>query len=207
MQTRDILYILGGYLCGSMLFARLVSQLLYRRDVTDDGPDQNPGTANAFKCGGFFCGVLTLILDLAKGIMPVHFYIRGLDEDDYGIALALVIAAPVLGHVLPVFFKFRGGKGIAVFFGSLLGLFPYIMMPGLILAAVFIFFSVIVVISPHYYRTLVTYVTAGILVLVIGRCPLAVSVGFLCSAVIIIVKMLRSTEQKEELEVKLAWKH
>lgn len=207
MQTRDILYIVCGYLCGSVLFARLVSQLLFSRDVTDDGSDQNPGTANAFKFGGFWCGVLTLVLDLAKGIIPVHMYIRGLDRDDCGLALAFVIAAPVLGHVLPVFFKFRGGKGIAVFFGSLLGLFPYMMMPGLILAAVFIFFSVVVVISPHYYRTLVTYVAASILVALFGNCPFAVSVGFLCASVIIVIRMLRSTEQKEELEVRLAWKH
>lgn len=207
MQTQDILYILCGYLCGSVLFARVFSQMLYHRDVTEDGEDKNPGTSNAFKCGGFLCGVLTLICDLAKGIVPVHMYIRGLSDDDFGLALALVIAAPVVGHVLPVFYRFRGGKGIAVFFGSLLGLFPVFMMPGLILAASFIFFSLVIKISPHYYRTLVAYGAAAVAVFLFSGNPLAVSVGFLISAVTITVRLFRSTEEKEALEVRTAWKH
>lgn len=207
MQTRDILYILCGYLCGSVLFARVFSQMFYRRDVTEDGDDKNPGTSNAFKYGGFLCGVLTLICDLAKGIVPVHMYIRGLSDDDYGLALALVIAAPVVGHVLPVFYRFRGGKGIAAFFGSLLGLFPVFMMPGLILAAAFIFFSLVIKISPHYYRTLVAYGVAAVAVFLFSGSPFAVSVGFLISAVTITVRLFRSTEEKEALEVRIAWKH
>lgn len=205
MIMRDILYILFGYLCGSILFARVFGQVLYERDVTADGDDKNPGTFNAFKCGGFLCGVLTLICDLAKGIIPVFMYIRGLD-DDPGLALTFVIAAPVLGHIFPIFYRFRGGKGIAVSFGTLLGLFP-MMMPVLILAAVFIFFSLVVKISPHYYRTLASFGSASVLILIFADCPLAVTVGFLISSVAVTTKLFRSTEEKESLEVKLAWKH
>ena len=207
MQTRDIIYVLCGYLCGSVLFARIFSQLIYRRDVTEDGDDQNPGTANAFKCGGMVCGILTLIFDLAKGIVPVHMYIRGITDGEYGLALALVIAAPVVGHILPVFYKFKVGKGIAVFFGVLLGLFPIFMMPALILAAAFIFFSLVIKVSPHYYRTMAAYGAALIGILLFARSPLAILVGFLISAVSIIVKLLTSAEEKEEIEVKIAWKH
>ena len=207
METRDILYILCGYLCGSVLFARVFGRLLCHKDVAAESDDQNPGTSNAFKYGGFLCGVLTLVCDLAKGILPVHMYIKGLDDDGYGLAVALVMAAPVIGHILPVFFRFKGGKAIAVFFGVLLGLFPVFMMPGLILAAAFIFFSVVIKISPHYYRTIAAYGAAVLGVFVFGSCPFAVSVGFLLSAVTITVKLLRSTEEKEALEVKAAWKH
>ncbi len=207
METRDILYILCGYLCGSVLFARIVSQLMYNRDVTEEGSDKNPGTSNAFKCGGMLCGILTLLGDLAKGIVPVHMYVRGLDDDFNAAALALVIAAPVIGHVFPIFFKFRGGKGIAVSFGTMLGLIPYYVLPVLILAAAFIFFSVVVKISPHYYRTIAAYGTAVILITFLSGSPLAVSIGFLVSSVTVVFRLLRSTEQKEELEVKLAWKH
>lgn len=206
MQARDILYILCGYLCGSVLFARIFGKILCGKDVAAESEDKNPGTANAFKYGSFLCGVLTLIFDIGKGLLPVHMYIRG-EKDGFGFALAFVIAAPVIGHILPVFFKFHGGKAIAVFFGVLLGLFPIFMMPGLILAASFIFFSVVVKISPHYYRTVAAYGVAVIGVFAFGEAPLAVSVGFLISAVSIVLKLLRSTEEKEALEVKLAWKH
>lgn len=206
-MTRDILYILCGYLCGSVLFARLAGCLIAHRDVTEEGEDKNPGTFNAFKYGGFLCGVIALAGDLAKGIIPVHFYLKGLDREGFGVVLALVMAAPVLGHVFPVFYKFKGGKGIAVFFGTLLGLFPSIMLPGLILAATFIFFSLVIKISPNYYRTIAAYAAAAVLVPLFSGAPLAVSIGFLISSVTITIKLLTSTEQREELEVKAAWKH
>lgn len=207
MQARDILYILCGYLCGSVLFARIFGHLISGKDITAESDDKNPGTSNAFKYGGFLCGVLTLVCDLAKGLIPVHMYIRGEKDGDFGLALAFVIAAPVIGHILPVFFKFKGGKAIAVFFGVLLGLFPVFMMPGLILAATFIFFSVVIRISPHYYRTIAAYGAAVVGVILFGAAPLSVTVGFLISAVSITLKLLRSTEEKEALEVKIAWKH
>ena len=207
MTARDLIYILCGYLSGSILFARIVSELLYRRDVTCDGADQNPGTSNAFKCGGFLCGVLTLLGDLGKGFLPVHLYLAGEDSDDYGLALALVIAAPVIGHILPIFFKFKGGKGIAVSFGTLLGLFPFFFLPGLMLAAAFIFFSLIVVVSPHYYRTIAAYGAASAAIVLFSGCPHAVIVGFIIGAISVTLKLLRSSEEKEALEVRLAWKH
>lgn len=206
-MTRDIMYILCGYLCGSVLFARIAGHFLRRGDVSEKSDDKNPGVFNAFKYGGFMCGIITLAGDLFKGILPVHLYLRGLDEKDYGIALTLVMAAPVLGHILPVFYKFKGGKGVAVFFGVLLGLFPEMMLPGLILAAVFIFFSVVVRISPNYYRTIASYAAAMVLVPLFSDAPRAVIMGFLVSAVAITIKLLTSTEQKEQLEVKAAWKH
>lgn len=207
METRDILYILCGYLSGSVLFARLAGQLFCRSDVTEQGDDKNPGTYNAFKYGGFLCGAVALLGDLAKGILPVHMYIRGFDGENFGLAMSLVMAAPVIGHILPVFYGFKGGKGVAVFFGVLLGLFPSVMLPGLILAAVFIFFSLVVKISPNYYRTVASYAVSAILVPLFSGAPYAISVGFLIAAVSITIKLLHSTEQKDEIEVKAAWKH
>ncbi len=204
-MTRDLIYIVCAYLCGSVLFARVFGQLFYKRDITQDGEDRNPGTYNAFKCGGFFVGTLTLIFDLAKGIIPVFMYVHGLEKEP-DIALAIVIAAPVIGHAFPVFYHFRGGKGIAVSFGVLLGLCPD-MLPALFLAATFIFFSVVVKVSPHYYRTIAAFSAAGVLIFLFSESPLPVSVGFLISAVCVNIRLYRSTEEKQSLEVKLAWKH
>ena len=67
METRDILYILCGYLCGSVLFARVFGRLLGHCDVAAESDDNNPGAANAFKYGGFLCGLLTLVFDINSG--------------------------------------------------------------------------------------------------------------------------------------------
>lgn len=104
-----------------------------------------PGAANAFTYGGFFCGIITLFGDILKGFLPVYCYL--LNAGGMSFNLTLVLAAPVIGHILPVFYHFKGGKGIAVTFGCLLGLFPDIR-PALILAAAFIFFSLIIRIIP-----------------------------------------------------------
>lgn len=205
MATRDLMYIVCGYLCGSLLFARLLGRLFYRSDVTQNGDDKNPGTFNAFKCGGFIMGCLTLLGDLAKGFLPVFMYRRGLDGEP-DLWFAFVLAAPVVGHAFSVFYRFRGGKGIAVSFGTLLGLFPE-LLPVLFLAAAFIFFSVVVIVSPHYYRTIAAFFAALILILVFSGAPLAVTVGFLISSVCVNIKLYSSAEEKQSLEVRLAWKH
>lgn len=204
-MTRDIVYIVLGYFFGDILFARVFGQIFRHCDVTQDGDDRNPGTYNAFKYGGFWVGTLTLICDIAKGIIPVHMYLRGL-EGEPGLALALVMAAPVVGHSFPILYRFSGGKGIAVTFGTLIGLFPH-LLPGLFLAAAFIFFSVVVVISPHCYRTVAAFFAALVLIVLFADAPLSVIVGFLISSVCVNVRIYRSSEEKQCLEVRPAWKH
>lgn len=200
-MTTWILYTIAGYLSGSLLFARYFGQWLQKGDITADCPDHNPGTANAFKNGGFLCGILTLCCDLLKGFLPVYLYLR--QGSTEGITFVLI--APVLGHILPVFHKFRGGKGIAVSFGCLLGLLPEVR-PVLILAGCFIFFSVVFKITPHYHRTLLTYLFAGLgmWLCLPGN---SIALGFAVIALSITVKLLCSPEQKESCKVELLWMH
>lgn len=152
---RTLLYTILGYLSGSLLFAKFFSRLLDGEDVTAESPDKNPGVYNAFLYGGKFCGILTLCCDLLKGFFPVYLYSRAPDLSLFpagngpaipvvsGGGLALVLAAPVLGHIFPLWHRFRGGKGITVTFGVLLGLLPK-AGPVVILACVFLFFSLVV---------------------------------------------------------------
>ena len=147
------------------------------------------------------CGLLTLLGDLCKGFLPVWLFLR---MEEPPPLLPLVLAAPVLGHAFPVFYGFRGGKGIAVSFGCLLGLAPD-LRPALILAAVFILFSVVIIISPHYYRTLATYIAAIPIMFIVIRAG-AVRMGFLLIAETVILKLLGSKEEKEKPEVKIGWK-
>lgn len=196
-------YILLGYLSGSLLWAKFFGRLLAKEDITAASPDGNPGASNAFHYGGFWCGCLTLCFDMLKGFLPVILY-RHSGADLPSLGLALVMAAPVLGHAYSAFHGFRGGKGIAVSFGCLLGFAPD-LRPALILAVVFIVFSLVIKISPHYYRTLATYIVAVPVMFQIIRVG-AVRAGFLLIAGIVILKLLSSKEEKEKLEVKIGWK-
>ena len=150
-------FILFGYFTGSLLFARYFSNLFCGKDVTVDTPDSNPGTYNAYTYGGFWCGALTLVCDLLKGFLPVFLYIRVSGGTPLG--LVLVMSAPALGHIFPIWHKFDGGKGIAVSFGVLLGLAPN-MLPVLTLALTYLLFSLVFKVNPHFYRLILTYSTA-----------------------------------------------
>ena len=122
-EIRPYLLFAGlGYLSGSVLYAQIFLRLFRGRDVRTVSEDENPGTANAFLGGGAVCGVLALAGDLCKGMLPVQWALQNCDMRCPWFAL--VLAAPVIGHAWPIFFRFRGGKAIAVSFGVLLGIAP-----------------------------------------------------------------------------------
>lgn len=196
-------YVLLGYLSGSVLYARVFGELLGKGDITENTPDENPGAYNAFHNGGFWCGLLTLCCDVLKGALPVMLYCR-LAPNYPTIGLSLVMAAPVAGHAFSVFHRFRGGKGIAVSFGCLVGLAPD-LRAFLILVVLFILFSTLIKITPNYHRTLVTYGTAIPAVVMLVRVK-PIRVGFLLIAGTVIMKLLASKEEREALEVKFGWK-
>lgn len=197
---RTLYYTLIGYLCGSILFARLSGRFIAHCDVTLDSADGNPGTANAFRNGGFLCGLLTLCCDLLKGFLPVFFYLR----EPAGPALAIVLAAPVLGHAFSIFFRFRGGKGIATTFGSLLGLFPYLLPVGT-LASFFLLFSIALQVNPHSYRTALSY-SCTLVVLPLCSVLLYVVLGFAAIFSVVSFRLLTSKEKRKKCEVRLFWK-
>ena len=210
-MPRVILFAIAGYLSGSILFANL-SARLFHKDILTKSKDHNPGTANAFMQGGFFCGIVSLIGDLLKGYFPVYLYFQnsvGQVELPHAIGgilgAAIVLAAPVAGHIFPVFYQFKGGKGIAVTFGCLLGLYPTIA-PVLLFAVVFIFLSVVLRVSPHYYRTVTAYV-ATFLLFCICRMPIDVCAGFLLISIIVVLRLCVSDEPREKCRVNFLWKH
>ena len=159
---------------------------------------------NAFTYGGFRCGVFTLCGDLLKGFFPVFLYRSG-ELPENPLMLSFVMAAPVLGHILPFYDIKHGGKGIAATFGCFLGLLPH-WTPLCVLAGIFIFFSCVVKINPNYYRTVATYILAAICTVWLEPNRYIVF-GFLLIAASVLAKLFMSAEEKEHFEVKLAWKH
>lgn len=193
-----------GYLCGSILFARVYGAL-FGKDLISNSTDGNPGTSNAFIYGGMLCGTLTLLGDLIKGFLPVFLYLY-MTHGNMDIYLAPVLVSPVLGHIFPCFYRFRGGKGIAVSFGCLLGLLPA-ALPLLTLAVIYVLLSVAVRISPHYYRTIVTYC---LFAAICARFAVSAGVTLGCALISlsIIFRHLKSREEKQKFEVSLpAFRH
>ena len=111
-----------AYLIGSLSFAVIVSKAMGLNDPRSYGSG-NPGATNVLRSGNKAAAVLTLLLDALKGFVPVILVKEfgapfGLDEG----TLALVAVAAFLGHLWPVFFNFKGGKGVATAAGVLLAL-------------------------------------------------------------------------------------
>lgn len=151
---RYFIWALAGYLCGSLMFSSLVPRYLCHIDIGAVSDDKNPGAGNVFKYVGIGWGLLCLVLDLGKGFLPVWMAARMIGIES--ILFAIVIAAPVAGHAFPVFCKGKGGKGIAVTFGVLLGISPHSDAVWM-LAALLILFTGILVIRPHHVRVILSF--------------------------------------------------
>ena len=120
------LAVLAAYLIGSLSFAVIVSRLMGLADPRTFG-SKNPGATNVLRSGSKAAAVITLLLDAAKGWLPVYLVLRygapyGLDES----AQAAVGLAAFLGHLFPVFFRFAGGKGVATAAGVVLATNPWL---------------------------------------------------------------------------------
>ncbi len=204
LVLRGIIFAIIGYLCGSVLFGRVAGKV-FNKDITQGSVDGVPGATNAYKYGGFWCGTLTLAGDVLKGLIPVLLFLRWMDPATPWPLVSIVIAAPVIGHILPVFYGFRGGKGNSTTFGVLFALFP-MLGPFIILAATFIVLSVLIKVNPHYYTLIVTYIITLILVVVgAARYGPAVTMGFVIIAAAVLIRMFASQEEKEKLRVSFPW--
>lgn len=117
-----IAFVIGAYLLGSISFAVLMSKAFGLADPRTYGSG-NPGATNVLRSGKKAAAVLTLLGDAAKGWVAVFAAIKLAPHDGEGLLIvALVSLAVFLGHVFPVFLKFKGGKGVATALGVLLAL-------------------------------------------------------------------------------------
>ena len=116
-----LLATVAAYLIGSLSFAVIVSKAFGLADPRTFG-SKNPGATNVLRSGSKVAAIITLVLDALKGYVPV--LLVKLFGAQYGMldgTLALVAFAAFIGHVYPVFFKFKGGKGVATAAGVIFG--------------------------------------------------------------------------------------
>jgi glycerol-3-phosphate acyltransferase PlsY len=124
LSSHEISFIVFSYLLGSIPFGYLIFYFSEGKDIRTLGSG-NIGATNVLRSKGKLAGMLTLALDMIKGAVPVFY---GLIHFDLPWFVLLGALAVLLGHVFPVFLKFRGGKGVA----SLVGVFLVFYYPALL---------------------------------------------------------------------------
>ena len=128
-QPFSLLLIIGSYIIGSISSAVLVSRSMGLADPRTVGSG-NPGATNVLRSGNKKAAALTLIGDLAKGLLPLLLARQLQVGTELLCAMAL---AAIIGHMYPLFLRFQGGKGVATTLGALLGLNPILALVWILL--------------------------------------------------------------------------
>ena len=129
-----ILVMLASYFMGSIPFGYILTKLFLKKDIRDIGSG-NIGATNALRTGNKAVGYGTLILDISKAVLPVLFIKFNYTDYIYVSSLCVFI-----GHLFPVWLKFKGGKGVATYVGIL---FCIDVMFGFIFIATWLIFYLI----------------------------------------------------------------
>ncbi len=154
-----VLVTVAAYLLGSLSFAVIVTRLMGLDDPRSYG-SKNPGATNVLRSGSKAAAALTLLLDALKGWVPVALVAGyGSTWGLGGGTVALAGLSAFLGHLYPVFFKFKGGKGVATAAGVLLGISGWlgltVLLTWLTMAVVFRYSSLAALVAslaaPAFY--------------------------------------------------------
>jgi glycerol-3-phosphate acyltransferase PlsY len=133
--------VLASYLVGSLSFAVIVSRLMGLNDPRSYG-SKNPGATNVLRSGSKKAAILTLLLDAAKGWLPVALVLTYGPEHGLGAGVAALAGlAAFLGHLYPVFFGFVGGKGVATAVGVVVGVNGPLALATVLTFAIVVYFS------------------------------------------------------------------
>jgi glycerol-3-phosphate acyltransferase PlsY len=193
----SLLCVIAAYLIGSISFAIVASWIFRLPDPRSYGSG-NPGATNVLRSGRKAAALVTLLGDAAKGFVTI--LIARYLAPVLGFAEATVAACGVavfLGHLYPVYFGFKGGKGVATALGVLLGLNAWIALVGLVV------FALVTIISR--YVSLASVVTAAVLIIVapvqLGLTPVAAAIATIAVLVIWrhrgnMTRLISGTERK-----------
>jgi len=108
-----------AYLLGSIPFGVLIAKAMGGPDVRSTGSG-NIGAANVARSAGAFAGILTLLCDAGKGYLAVWIASRWVHGSSSARWMIAAAAAAVVGHIFPVWLRFKGGKGVSTMFGALI---------------------------------------------------------------------------------------
>ncbi|MBX3625002.1 MAG: glycerol-3-phosphate 1-O-acyltransferase PlsY [Rhizobacter sp.] len=154
--------VVAAYLIGSLSFAVIVSKLMGLSDPRSYGSG-NPGATNVLRSGNKAAAILTLVFDVLKGYVPVLLVLIYGPRFGLGAGtVAMVGLAAFLGHLWPVFFKFKGGKGVATAAGVLLAFNPWLGAATLLTFVIIVAFfryvslgSIVAAVFAPFYQLLI----------------------------------------------------
>lgn len=138
MNLNIILMICVAYIMGSIPSGVLVGKKLKGIDIREHG-SKNSGATNALRVLGLKLGILVLLLDILKGVIPLLLAEYAFKIE--GIYLGIIGMVAIIGHILSIFLKFRGGKGVATSLGVFLVLVPKVMVIIILVFAVIVGFT------------------------------------------------------------------
>lgn len=116
MKNDLITSALLSYFIGSLPLSVLASKYILKKDIREVGSG-NIGTSNAYRAGGFLFSLLVAVIDVSKGLIVAKFIMPG---------QTLGVFAVCVGQMFPFALKFKGGKGVACYIGSLIGIYPIV---------------------------------------------------------------------------------
>ncbi|MDR2724392.1 MAG: glycerol-3-phosphate 1-O-acyltransferase PlsY [Holosporaceae bacterium] len=122
MRVMQNFYPIFAYLFGAIPFGPIFSHMFGNGKLRESG-SKNVGATNAFRTQGKAIGIMTLLFDFIKGFIPCFFF-----KTECNCLNLLILVAPVLGHIFSIWLKFKGGKGIATYFGVLCALSPLVCL-------------------------------------------------------------------------------
>ncbi|MDC2992244.1 glycerol-3-phosphate 1-O-acyltransferase PlsY [Pelagibacteraceae bacterium] len=156
-MLNNLILILIFYLIGSLPFALIFTRLFGFGDIRNIGSG-NVGATNVLRTGNKFLAFIVLVLDIFKGFLP--FLILQIYFEDINLLNKILICHfAILGHIYPIWLKFKGGKGVATYIGFLLGLNLFIALSFLIVWLVIAFASkysslgslIAILVAPAYF--------------------------------------------------------
>lgn len=115
MPKHEILFLVFSYFLGAIPFGYILCYLTDKKDIRQEGSG-NIGAANVLRTKGKAFGLITLALDMLKGILPILY---GLTHFDSPVLIIGGGAAAIIGHLYSVYLKFKGGKGVSTFLGMM----------------------------------------------------------------------------------------
>ena len=186
MSPRDVLLVLAGYLLGSVSFAVLLVRWRTGRDIRQEGSG-NAGATNVLRSYGKGLALVVALADAGKGAAAVA--LARLFTADPRVAAAAGLAA-IVGHVFPIFYGFRGGKGVATAIGTFLALTP---LAALVCLGVFV-----LIVAVTRYVSLGSVLSMCLMPPVAGllfHAPRAVVIAAAAAAVLIVFKHVENLKR------------
>ncbi len=151
-MLKIILYLIFAYLCGAIPFGYIIAKLFKHIDIRTVGSG-NPGATNVYRTISKPLGILTLILDVLKGFIPIYFV--KLINPEFSLIVIAVALVTIIGHIFTVFLNFKGGKGVATACGVFLALNP--------LSVLICFITFVIILAIFKYVSLASIIAAMML--------------------------------------------